>query len=254
MDGIITLIEPLGSDDPAKVHRAQYALQQQIARVGQPGREGERAEMARAMAEQLTAVKEQKDTRGRVTHVPKYPGRVRREVARWIGYVAGEAQVSALKQALQDLDARETARGSLEQVPGAAATQALADAAVNGIGTEFRVGVINALGRRQGADVVQGLKPCATDPNLEVRLAAAEALANQADPSADAAITAAGSVGDEASARVARRIGRARIRLAETLIAAGQKPAGKRIYHSVIAGRTDATQKKAAQAALRQLG
>src|SRR3989442_1144211 len=84
--------------------------------------------------------------------------------------------------------------------------------------------------RAAGPEVASALKQCAADPQREVRLAAVDALAHQADPTADAVITAAAQLGDEElPAPAARCLTRARIRLAETLVAAGQKPAGKRI-------------------------
>jgi HEAT repeat protein len=123
-------------------------------------------------------------------------------------------------------------------------------AALDQVGPEFRVGVINALGKRRGPDVVAALHQQAADPNPEVRLAAVEALANAPEASNDDPIAAAGRTD---SPRGKSRANKARIRLAETLRNAGNKPAAIAIYRSVASSDADAPQKKAAQRALDQL-
>lgn len=255
MEAIDKLVEQLDAKDQVKAYQAYQSLVQIVVQAGRPGNSTERAAVAAALAQHLTAVKEEKDRQGKPIRVPKYSAKVRGQIARWIGYVAGAAEVPALKQAMGDLDTREVARGALEQIPDSGATQALIDAATNGIGHEFRIGAINSLSRRNGAETIAGLKQCAADPNIEVRLAAVEALAKYPDPSLDSVMMAAlNTREDEAPARVLRRLGKARIRLAETLITAGQKSAGKRIYQAILKGPAEEPQKKAARMNLQQLG
>src|SRR5262249_22797861 len=145
-------------------------------------------------------------------------------------------------------ETRESARWALDRVPTAAATAALV-AALDQVGPEFRVGVINALGKRRTPEVQTALHRQAADADEEVRLAAAEALANFAEASNDHAIVAAGSGSPRSKARAQK----ARIRLAETLRVAGNKDAAVSIYRAVLADDADKPQKKAAQQALEQL-
>lgn len=252
MESLDKLVEQLGSKEQSVVYQAQQSLIRVVAEAGRPDHERERAAVAGALAGYVTATREQKDNKGKVTRVLQYPARVRVQILRWIGYVGGEAEVPALRQALDDLDTREMARWALEQIPGPSSTKALVDAAVNGIGPEFRLGAINTLGRRREPEAAAALKECAADPNIEVRLAAVEALAHFPDPTADGVMKSAMSPGGE-NGRVNQRLVRARIQLAETLVAAGQKDAGLRIFRSIVAGKSDETQKKAARAGLQHL-
>jgi HEAT repeat protein len=255
MESIRQLVEQLGSNDSVKAYKAHQSLVQSVTQAGRPGNDKERAAVAAGLAEELIAVREEKDRQGKTIRNPKYSAKVRRQILRWIGCVAGETEVPALKRALDDLETREMARWALEQIPGAAATKALIDAAVNGVGAEFRVGAINSLGRRPEPEAVAALKGCAADADVEIRLTAAEALANFPDPALDAVITAAVTPrGEEFQPRTSQRLSRARLRLAETLMAAGQKDASKRIYQAILAGNVDEPQKKAARRTLQQFG
>ncbi|HUY87451.1 MAG TPA: HEAT repeat domain-containing protein [Pirellulales bacterium] len=249
MESLEKLCEQLGSNDQVQVYHAKRALAQMTAAVGAPGKEAERAELAAALAkaEAATKAKDDKDK----TPVPVYSARVRGELARAVSLVGGDMEVPALKQELADFDAREMARFALDRLTCQAATDALAETAVNAVGAEFRVGAINALGRRNGSGAVDALKKCAADADSHVRLAAAEALANHADAAADALLIEAGK---QHGHRAALRISKARIRLAENLVRAGQKDAGKAIYQSVAQTAPREPQKKAAQQALAQLG
>lgn len=248
------LVEQLDSKDQVEAFQAQQSLIQMVLTAGRPGGEKDRAGIAAALADHLTATKEEKDRKGKPITLPRHSANVRIQMAQWISYVAGKAEVPALKQALNDLDTREVARRALELIPDDIATKALIDAAVDGIGSEFRIGAINSLARRGGPEATAALKRCATDPNVEVRLAAVEALAAHPDPALDAVIAAAVSSGEErAEPRALARVSRARIRLAETLIAAGRKNAGKQVYQAILASHVDEPQKKVARAALRQL-
>lgn len=244
MQTVEQLSEQLNLGDKAAVYRAKRALEEMAAAAGAPGKNDERQSLAAALAKAETAKNEKGDA-------PKYSTKARGEIARALSEVAGDMEVPALKEALKDFDAREMARFALDRMTCQAATDALIEAAVNAVGVEFRVGAINALGRRTGSSVVNALKKCVAERDAEIRLAAAEALANQSDPSADDAIVAAGRQGGY---RAALRTSKARVRLAGSLADAGQKDAAKRIYQSIAQSDAAPPQKKVAQSALSQLG
>lgn len=249
MQSVKQLSEQLGSNDQVKVYQAKRDLAKMAAEAGAPGKEAARNELAAALAkaEAATRPKDEKDK----TPVAVYSARARGELARTLGEVGGDMEVPALKQELADFDAREMARFALDRITCQAATDALADAAKSAIGAEFRIGAINALGRRSGSGVIDTLKKCAADNDPHVRLAAAEALAGHADASADSLLVEAGK---QPGLRSAVRMSKARIRLAENLVRAGQKDAGKAIYQSFAKSDALKPQKKAAEQALSQLG
>jgi aminopeptidase N len=234
----------LNSNDQPTAYRAKRALANMAAAAGTPGKAGERAALAADLAKAETAKNDKGDA-------PKYSPKARGDIGRALGEVAGDMEVPALKATLDDFNAREMARFALDRMTCQAATDALADAALNAVGVEFRIGAINALGRRNGSQVVDVLKGCAGDNDPEIRLAAAEALANHADASADPLIVA---VGTQAGHRAGLRIAKARVRLAAKLASAGQKDAAKQIYQSIAQSDAAAAQKKAANIGLAQLG
>jgi hypothetical protein len=245
MPSINELADQLNSGDQATVYRAKRALADMTAAAGAPGKPGERAEMAAALAKAEVAKNEKGDA-------PKYSTKVRGEVAHTLSEVAGDMEVPALKEALDDFEAREMARFALDRMTCQAATDALADAALNAVGVEFRIGAINALGRRSGSQVVDALKACAGDNDQEIRLAAAEALANHTDASADPLIA---ELAKQSGQRAQLRLSRTRIRLAARLAGAGQKDAARQIYQSIAqSDGAAAAQKKAAIIGLAQLG
>lgn len=249
MDIIIQTIEKLGNPDQAQAYQARRALEELISLAGGPGQD----KLARALASELNAkreIKEGNKTREEI----KYNAATRSTIARYLALVAGPEEVPALAEAMNDLDVRESARWALDRIQCAEATSALINAAVEGIGPEFRVGAINALGRRQGPEIAEALRKCAQDPYVEIRLTAAEALANHADPANDMAISEAASGEGVFAERAKARLAKARIRLAETLVRSGDKAAGKKIYEAVLSSHPDTAQKEAAELALTQIG
>jgi aminopeptidase N len=244
MASVEQLADQLNSGDQPTVYRAKRALSDMACAAGAPGKPGERAELAAALAKAENA----KNAKG---DAPKYSPKARAEIVRTLSLVAGDMEVAGLKETLGDFDAREMARFALDRMTCQAATDALADAALNAVGVEFRIGAINALGRRSGSQVVDVLKACAGDHDPEIRLAAAEALANHADATADPLIAALGKHGGQ---RSHLRASKARLRLAAKLAGAGEKEAAKNIYQSIAQSDAAAAQKKAAGIALAQLG
>lgn len=244
MSSFTELADQLNSGEQPTVYRAKRALAQMTAAAGAPGKTGERGELAAALAKALTAKNEKGDA-------PKYSVKARDELARTLSEVAGDMEVPAFKEALADFNAREMARFALDRMACQAATDALADAALNAVGVEFRIGAINALALRSGSQVVDVLKACAGDNDPEIRLAAGEALANHSDASADPLIA---ELAKHAGLRASSRVLKARLRLASRLAGVGQKDAAKKIYQSIAdSDATAAAQKKAARMGLAQL-
>jgi hypothetical protein len=102
---------------------------------------------------------------------------------------------------------------------------------------------------------VDALTQLTADPSVEVRLAAAEGLAQQADESADAKIVSVMEQTDLAlTAQEVGRLWKARVRLAGQLSAANKKAEAKRILEAIVAAKPPAPQLKAAQMSLESMG
>jgi hypothetical protein len=226
MPSVEELADQLNSGDQPTVYRAKRALSEMVAAAGAPGKAGERAELAAALAKAEAARKS------------------RSEIARALAEVGGDTEVPALKETLGDFDAREMARFALDRMTCQAATDALVHAALNAVGIEFRIGAVNALARRTGSQVVDVLKACAGDSDSEIRLAADPLLCELAR-----------QAGPQSGPRVQLRLTKARVRLAARLAGAGQKDAARQIYRSIVESETAAAaQKRAASTGLAQLG
>jgi len=252
MESIEQICQQL-TDDQTKAFQAGKKLADLAAAAGAPGKEAERAALAAELAKQLNAVNETKDNRGRVQKSLRYSPAVRGEIARALASVGGEAEVAPLTEALKDFEVREMARWALDRMACAAATAALIEAAQQAVGVEFRVGAINALGRRSGPEVVAALKQCAADGDVEIRLAAGEALANFPDASSEPVIAQI-LLDRPGNSRAIKRIAIARLQLADTLARAGQKDAAATVYRAVESATVDEAQKKAAHAVLEKHG
>ncbi|MBX3413052.1 MAG: HEAT repeat domain-containing protein [Pirellulales bacterium] len=253
METIQSLVEKLGGADPAQDFRAYYGLWQIVAAAGTPGNDAERSKVAQELAAELNAEKETTDGEGKKHKSVKYSPAVRGRIAQLLACVAAESEVESLQKSLGDFETREMARWALDRTPCAPATAALSAAACDGVGPEFRVGAINALGRRGGAEAVAALTKASADPDAEVRLAAIEGLALIGDAAADNAVAAV--MADRAAdPRAWRRALKARLRLAETLAAAGDKDGAKKVFQAVLACDADEPQSAAARLGLSKLG
>lgn len=255
MDNVTQLCEQLGSDDQTKAYQARRGLWLLIAAAGAPGKESERAVLASALAGQLVARSEPNEEQKKKKEKPgfKLNAKARNSVALLLADIAGDPEVQALIEALSDFDVRENARFALARTPSAAATAALADTAQKAVGVEYRVGVIGSLGRRSGNIAADAVRQAADDTGVEVRLAAAEALAEQPDAAGDAVISKIGKDLGATNPRVAKRMSIARLQLAAKLAKAGNKDAARGIYQSIAADGADDAQKNAASRALSQL-
>ena len=235
---------------PEATYVPERTLLNLVRQATAPGQEAQRAEVAAALAAELTAkTPPRKDDRGRdIPPQPVHPPRVRNKIASLLGYVLGDEQVPALVEALKDFDVRESARQALEANPSPATTKALIDA-LQSVGPRFRVGVVGALANRREPEVLATLREVASnDIDEEVRLAAIEALACFPAVENDAIIAQAA---EELSGAARTTALRARVRLAETLRTAGRDADARKIYEAIRAGDASPAQKKAADLGLK---
>lgn len=251
-------IRQMGDGDQVVSYYAYQCLLEQVHQAGAPGREDLQRLLATALGEALIARQSHHGVQASVAGNPfltaaasrtiqyRHPARVRINLARLLGYLPHPAAVPYLRQALDDLDAREMARCSLEGCPSEAATEALV-AALDSAGTTFRIGVLNSLAKRKGEAAAAALRRAAGDPHPDVRKAALEALADLPVPSHDAILETAARSGEPEERRHAYVL---RVRLAGALEAAGDKQAAARIYRGILTSGAPEPQKKAARLAL----
>lgn len=257
MANIATLAKNVDNADQIEAYRARLALSRLEIAAGAAGKAEDRQQLAAELAKIIGDFKEVTDPKKPKDPPKKVPVasiKVRNSLIRNLAGVATAAEVPTLVAALDDFDVREMARWALDRVTSQAAADALAAAATKSVGTEFRVGVVNSLGRKPTAsNVVAALKDCCADAEPEVRLAAAEALANHVDPAHDEFLVLAAGKATSVGSRAARRVARARLRLAAGLASAGQKDAARKIYGELASGAADSPQTKAAATALKAL-
>lgn len=240
------LCADLCSGEQVKSYQAKQSLTKQVCALGAGGKEADKAAAAKELAEALAKLKPAKDNRGEATPASIESAEGGVEICRALALVAGDAEVSALAGALKNIDLREAARWCLARMTCQGATDALVEAYKTAAGTEFRVGILNALGKKSGSAVVETLTAATKDDEPEVRLAAAEALAESPEAANDLVIAALEFGGNP---RFESRAARARIRLGNTLIRAGQAEAAKAIFAAVAKAEVAEPQKEAAAAA-----
>jgi len=236
------LIKELSKPDGPENYKARVRLRNETARVGGKGQEAERAEFAAALAKAATDA--QPKERRRIYDRPFANTPMRNDLLRSLCEIAGPAQVATLMKAIEDFEVRDFIRRAIECIPGDEATSALVQMAVKGEGTEFRLGAINALGKRKNGESLKALGACASDPDPRIRLAAADALSHAGDPSLDPVIAQSFDVqrGWAPHANAART----RLRLAGNVAKSGNKPAADQIYNGVISSRPEQYQVQAA--------
>lgn len=251
MATITELAADLCSGDQVKAYQAQQALAKLAGELGASGEESDRAAAAKELAAALGKLKPAKDGRGEATESSIDTVGGATEICRTLAFLAGEAEVAVLKECLTNIDLREPARWCLARMTCQGATDALVEALAKATGTEYRVGLVNALARKSGSSVVDVLKEATTSNEPELRLAAAEALAEQNQADLDDVIA---TVDSGSLRRNEARIARARIRLGNTLLRSGDKDGAKKIFAAVAGSSADEPQKKAAAAALATIG
>jgi hypothetical protein len=251
MPSIRDLVKQMGAEQEA-AYKAYRIVEVMATRASAPGKETDRAQLAAELATELHARGEaRKDDKGK-----EVPGELihsvgaRIRVLKLLAYVAGAKEVPAIAKAMGDAELRETARCTLESNPSAEAVTALVKA-LEEVGSEFRIGVINSLGRRAGSAVAMAAVQKATeDEDREVAMVAVEALANFTEPANDEFMV---KVGHCPCPFARGRAVKARLRLAENLMKSGAKFAAEKIYKAVAASNADAPQKHAAEIALKAM-
>ena len=174
---IITgLIPKLADSSAGNRYSAQMSLQELAAAASAPGKETDRADLAKILADRASDAA-----------VPQ-PARV--WIVRQLQYMGGAEAVPALTTLLKDADAelRECARRALEQNPSPEANVSLL-ASVAGAGdAAWKKALVHSMGQRRDVASVSALVPLLRDTALEPT--AAEALGNIASAEATAALQA----------------------------------------------------------------
>jgi HEAT repeat protein len=165
--------DPGKDDKGGKLRReiaitARAALEKIVHHAGRPGGEGERRLVASELSRLL---------------VPEETAKVKREVLHLIAFVGDDAAVPGVSRLLDDGDqqVRETARLSLERIPGPAAVEALV-AAARRYGDDRKPDFLFSLGKKADPKAAAPLMEAAEKSHGKVRLAALEALARLGTP------------------------------------------------------------------------
>ena len=234
----------LGNENPAEAFAAFKELMDLATRATAPGSEAKCAEVAAALAVELNAqTPATKNEKGKeIPPQPKYTPRARAKICQLLTVVSGAKEVPALVKAMGDLQVREPARCALDRNESEEATDALIKA-LDEVGAEFRIGVVNSLGKRGNSKVAEVLrKAAASDKDPQVCITAVEALSNIPE-SANAGVVLKAT---KCKCNVTSvRAWKAAVRLAENLCKAGQKAESADLYRKIAAEAPDA-QKAAA--------
>ncbi len=153
-------------------------------------------------------------------------------VGRKLAIIATAESVPALAALLPDKDLSHMARYALEQIPVAAATQALREALAKTSGAE-KVGVIGSIGARRDEESIPDLAALVGDSDASIAAAAATALGDIGTAVAAKALQDAKPASDPVKLRVAD----ARLAAGERLLAAGDKAGALAVYESLIASK-----------------
>lgn len=201
------LIPRLADPNVPARHPAQMELQALAANASAPGRETDRAALAKVLAAKAADAA-----------VPQ-PARV--WIVRQLEHIGRGEAVPALTQLLggEDAELRECARRALEKNPDPAATTSLRAALEKAVQPNWRIGLIHSLGEKRDLAAVPLITPHLRDPVTGGE--AAKALGNIASP---AAVEALWSVFDQN-----RLAPEALVQAANRLLADGQPLAAKAI-------------------------
>lgn len=241
----------LADDDQARACNARTAIEFACYNVKNPARQAEKASLARALAAELAATvqteepKDKKKAKDQGATRPKHPAGVRDLLLQYLALVGTQEQVPVIAGLLGDLELRESARRALQQIPGAASANALVEAFPKAAGSEFRIGLINALACRGGGNSLAVFRQVAGDADPGVRMAAIDALARWGGASDDRLMVDAIKAGACCASVCA-----ARVRLAANLAQQGDTVAAHGIYTAVAAMKSCKGPARAARLAL----
>jgi hypothetical protein len=249
------LVSQLSSSDQVQAFQARRTLNDEIARLTDPREAARLSDLADVLVAELNDTVELSGPQPRMTNVlddlpsttvPKHSAIVRRLLCQLLSPIATDAQVPGLVAALADLEVREAARGVLDQIPTLLSTNQLIKAFAQ-VGPEFRVSVLNSLGKQHWREAMVTLACAAKDPDLEIRVAALEGLAHFPESEHDKLFVEATQLD---LPRHRARAQKARVRFAETLRLAGESEAARAIYQSIESTPADGPWKKAARIGL----
>lgn len=244
MDSITEYVEQFSKSNEES-YKARHTLERACLAACDPAKAAERAALARQLTEALHAF-----VPGDKPEDPpknKYDARTRIVLLRLLAYVGDEPEVERIYKAISsDIALREEARRALETNRSPSATAALIRALDEETGVEFSIGVIHSLAVRGGDDALAAIRKQARQATGEIRWAAIDALGQFPDPGNDAFLAKAMAQG---SARNRDRARKARVRLAECLLASGNKAAAKSIYQALM--KEEGPARKAAEIALK---
>ena len=211
---IAALVPALAGPDAGRVEEAQRELERIALVAGKPGAEGDRKAVAQAIAANLGP------------GVPA-PARVWLITAlQAIGKGESIAPLQAILASDGDPLLQETARRALEANPHVNAKRALREVLPRARGS-LRIGIIRSLGVRRDILATGLLLEAAGDDDLEVKLAAIEALASIGEISAVQVVESALTRLDGAARARAER---AYLRLGDSLVRNKERGPARRIY------------------------
>jgi len=154
------------------------------------------------------------------------PDPVRLFALRMLGFVGSDEVVPTLAKLLADPERHEAAREALARIPNRAPLKALCEA-LPGATPEQKVGLINALAARAELNMLGAFEEAAQGKDQPVRVAAYFALSRIPDVAAAEPIRKAMREGGDDEKKQAIR---AYVRLGDTLLAAGQPGAARRVF------------------------
>jgi HEAT repeat protein len=160
---------------------------------------------------------------------PKTSQAAKQFICRQLERIGTDEQVPILAKMLDDPQASEFARRALQQIPGDAASAALREALARAQG-DARIGLINSLGERRDPKAADALAKLIADPDAKIARAAVRALGKLGTPEALAAL---GKAMEGAKPELAEAIAHARLRCADTLVAAGDAAAADAAYLAI---------------------
>ncbi len=219
-EAIKPLLTAVGHQNRSIGKAARMALHNIVVPTGRFGGEYERIAASQALASELGNA--------------ALPYKTRAYMCRLLSYVGRDEAVPALVTALSAQDIREMARWALSRNSSEAALTAL-HMALTDADPEFRVGIINAIGRHAERRSVEVLAKELKHDNDKVRIAAMAAIGKIADPFAMEhlePLLTTGSPKQQAAARAAW------LSLGETLLDSKRPYAASVIFDAALAWDT----------------
>jgi len=217
--GLIAMLRDPG-DPEYKDFRPEYVLHGLAIYVGRPDKKKQRKLFAQTLASQLGNKKVPKGVQG--------------YLIRELQVAGGDEAVKALGKMLADEDLCAYAASALVAIGDGAARQLRG--ALSGAKGRCRVTIVQNLGVVRDSWSVRALRKCLTDPDVDVRLAAAWALARIGDAGSVNLILKAADV-EPGWERI--KATQACLVLAENLSAAGKLRDAMKIYTHLRDTRTD---------------